>query len=137
MSRDAGAWPSPFETLASLAPQDKAVLSAPCIGVSAAGPCSLRRTANPVTVAPVSRSMLATNDALATARHLARAVALFAGTSTGANLAAAIATGQRRRRQAAVVTVMCDSGLKYPGTRLYDGSRPWFFFDSSRQSAAR
>jgi cysteine synthase A len=56
------------------------------------------------------------------ARQLARADALFAGTSTGANLVAAIDIGKRLGPEATVVTVMCDSGLKYMSTRLYDGS---------------
>lgn len=57
------------------------------------------------------------------ARQLARSDALFAGTSTGANLVAAIEIGKRLGKDATVVTVMCDSGLKYVGTRLYDCSR--------------
>jgi cysteine synthase A len=61
-----------------------------------------------------------TDDAMAMARRLARTEALFAGTSTGANLVAAIDLGRRLGRDATVVTVMCDSGLKYLSTRLYD-----------------
>jgi cysteine synthase A len=67
---------------------------------------------------------ISTEDAMAMARRLARSDALFAGTSTGANLAAAIETGKRLGKDATVVTVMCDSGLKYVSTGLYDGSRP-------------
>jgi cysteine synthase A len=65
---------------------------------------------------------VSTEDAMVMARQLARADALFAGTSTGANLVAAIEVGKRLGKSATVVTVMCDSGLKYVGTRLYDGS---------------
>lgn len=61
---------------------------------------------------------------MAMARRLARADALFAGTSTGANLVAAIETGTRLGKDATVVTVMCDTGIKYVSTRLYDGGRP-------------
>jgi cysteine synthase A len=61
---------------------------------------------------------VSTEDAMAMARKL------FAGTSTGANLVAAIETGKRLGRDATVVTVMCDTGMKYLSTRLYDGSRP-------------
>jgi cysteine synthase A len=64
---------------------------------------------------------VSTEEAMAMARRLARAEALFAGTSTGANLAAAIALGKRLGPDATVVTIMCDSGLKYLSTRLYDG----------------
>lgn len=65
---------------------------------------------------------VSTEEAMAMARQLARAEALFAGTSTGANLVAAIALGRRLGPDATVVTVMCDSGLKYVSTPLYDGS---------------
>jgi cysteine synthase A len=67
---------------------------------------------------------VSTDEAMTMARQLARADALFAGTSTGANLAAAIRIGQRLGPEATVVTVMCDTGLKYMSTRLYDGGRP-------------
>jgi cysteine synthase A len=67
---------------------------------------------------------VSTDDAMAMARRLARTDALFAGTSTGANLFAAIETGKRLGKGATVVTVMCDSGVKYLSTRLYDRSRP-------------
>jgi cysteine synthase len=68
---------------------------------------------------------ISTGEAMATARRLARADALFAGTSTGANLAAALAVGKRLGRDATVVTVMCDSGIKYVSTGLYNlGAKP-------------
>ena len=63
---------------------------------------------------------VSTDEAMVVARQLARTDALFAGTSTGANLVAAIGTGKRLGRDATVVTVMCDTGLKYMSTRLYD-----------------
>ena len=62
---------------------------------------------------------VSTDDAMAMARRLARADALFAGTSTGANLIAAIEVGKRLGAAATVVTVMCDFGIKYLSTRLY------------------
>ena len=67
---------------------------------------------------------VATAEAMAMARRLAHADALFAGTSTGANLVAAIELGKRLGKDATVVTVMCDSGIKYVSTPLYDGGRP-------------
>lgn len=67
---------------------------------------------------------VSTEDAMAMARQLARSDALFAGTSTGANLVAAIEIGKRLGKDATVVTVMCDSGIKYLSTRLYDCSQP-------------
>jgi cysteine synthase len=66
---------------------------------------------------------VSTGDAMAMARQLARSDALFAGTSTGANLVAAIEIGKRLGSDATVVTVMCDSGIKYVSTLLYDRSQ--------------
>ena len=62
---------------------------------------------------------VSTEEAMAMARHLARSEAVFAGTSTGANLVAAFALGQRLGPAATIVTVMCDSGVKYLSTALY------------------
>jgi cysteine synthase len=60
-----------------------------------------------------------TDDAKAMARRLAREEGLFAGTSAGANVIAAIRVGQRLGPGATVVTLMADSGLKYLGTDVY------------------
>lgn len=53
------------------------------------------------------------------ARRLAREEGLFAGTSSGANVIAAIELGRRLGPDAMVVTLMCDSGLKYLSTDVY------------------
>ena len=53
------------------------------------------------------------------ARRLAREEAIFAGTSSGANVIAAIQVGQRLGPGASVVTLIADSGLKYLSTDLY------------------
>jgi len=58
-------------------------------------------------------------DAKAMARRLAREEGLFAGTSGGANVIAAMQIGQRLGRDATVVTLLPDSGLKYLGTDVY------------------
>jgi cysteine synthase A len=58
-------------------------------------------------------------DAKAMARRLAREEGLFAGTSSGANVVAAIRTAQNLGAGAVVVTLMVDSGLKYMSTDLY------------------
>jgi cysteine synthase A len=63
---------------------------------------------------------VSTEDAMAMARRLARSESVFAGTSTGANLVAAFALGQRLGPAATIVTVMCDSGVKYLSTALYN-----------------
>ncbi len=60
-----------------------------------------------------------TDEAKEMARRLAREEALFAGTSSGANVAAAIETGRQLGAGAAVVTLMADSGLKYVSTDVY------------------
>ena len=60
-----------------------------------------------------------TADAKEMARRLAREEALFAGTSSGANVVAAIQVGLRLGPDATVVTLMCDSGLKYLSTNVY------------------
>jgi cysteine synthase A len=67
-----------------------------------------------------------TDDAKAMARRLAREEGLFAGTSSGANVLAAIHVAERLGPGAKVVTLMADSGLKYLGTDVYrsGGARP-------------
>ncbi len=62
-----------------------------------------------------------TDDAKDMARRLAREEALFAGTSSGANVVAAIRVAQRLGPDAKVVTLMADSGLKYLSTDVYRG----------------
>jgi cysteine synthase len=64
-----------------------------------------------------------TEDAKEMARRLAREEGLFAGTSSGANVAAAIRIGQRLGPNATVVTLMADSGLKYVNTDVYRKER--------------
>jgi len=60
-----------------------------------------------------------TDDAKEMARRLAREEALFAGTSSGANVVAALQVAERLGRGAKVVTLMADSGLKYLSTDVY------------------
>ena len=60
-----------------------------------------------------------TADAEAMARRLAREEGLFAGTSSGANVTAAIQLGLRLGRGATVATLLVDSGLKYLSTDVY------------------
>lgn len=62
-----------------------------------------------------------TADAKEMARRLAREEALFAGTSSGANVVAAIQVATRLGRGRKVVTLMADSGLKYLSTDVYKG----------------
>jgi cysteine synthase A len=60
-----------------------------------------------------------TDDAKAMARRLAREEALFGGTSSGANVIAAIQVGKQLGPGKKVVTLMIDSGLKYLSTDVY------------------
>ncbi|MCI0604467.1 cysteine synthase family protein [bacterium] len=60
-----------------------------------------------------------TNDAKEMARRIAREEALFAGTSSGANVVAALQVAERLGPDANVVTLMADSGLKYLSTDVY------------------
>ena len=62
---------------------------------------------------------VSTHEAKEMARRLAREEALFAGTSTGANIVAAIRVAARLGTGHTVVTIACDSGLKYLSTDLY------------------
>jgi cysteine synthase A len=60
-----------------------------------------------------------TDDAKEMARRIAREEALFAGTSSGADVLAAIRVGEQLGPGAKVVTLMADSGLKYLNTDVY------------------
>jgi len=60
-----------------------------------------------------------TEEAKEMARRIAREEALFAGTSSGANVVAAIQVARRLGPGAKVVTLMADSGLKYLSTDVY------------------
>jgi len=68
---------------------------------------------------------VSTEEAMAMAFRLAREEGLFAGTSTGANVVAALRLAERLGPDATVVTVMCDTGMKYLktfGARLEAGA---------------
>jgi len=62
---------------------------------------------------------VSTAEAEAMARRLAREESLLAGTSSGANVVAAIRLAQRLGPEATVVTLMIDSGMKYLSTQVY------------------
>jgi len=64
---------------------------------------------------------VSTDEAEDMARRLAREEALFAGTSSGANVVAALEVARRLGPGATVVTLMVDSGLKYLSTGVYRG----------------
>lgn len=56
---------------------------------------------------------VSTEEATAMAFRLAREEGLFAGTSTGANVVAALRLAQELGPHATVVSVLCDTGMKY------------------------
>ena len=60
-----------------------------------------------------------TAEAKEMARRLAREEAIFAGTSSGANVVAALQVAERLGPTATVVTLVADSGLKYLSTDVY------------------
>ncbi|MFH2035434.1 MAG: cysteine synthase family protein [Candidatus Zixiibacteriota bacterium] len=60
-----------------------------------------------------------TDDAKAMARRLAREEGLFAGTSSGANVIAAIRLGEQLGPEASIATLMVDSGMKYMSTDIF------------------
>ena len=57
--------------------------------------------------------LVSTEEAIAMALRLAREEGLFAGASTGANVIAALRLAERSGSDATIVTVMCDTGMKY------------------------
>ena len=59
-------------------------------------------------------------DAIATARELAKREGIFGGFSTGANVAAALQLAQKAQPGQAIVTLANDTGLKYLSTDLYE-----------------
>jgi len=58
--------------------------------------------------------------AMAMARRLAAEEGLFAGTSTGANVVAALRVAEQLGEEASVVTIGCDSGLRYLSTEVFE-----------------
>ncbi len=62
---------------------------------------------------------VSTDEAKAMARRLAREEGVFAGTSTGANVVAAIRVAQALGPGATVATIIIDSGLRYLSTDVY------------------
>ena len=60
-----------------------------------------------------------TAEAKAMARRLAREEAIFTGTSTGANIVAALQVARRLGSGATVATIIIDSGLRYLSTDVF------------------
>jgi len=62
-----------------------------------------------------------TEEAKAMARRLAREEAIFAGTSTGANVVGALRLAERLGVGKTVGTIIVDSGLRYVSTDVFRG----------------
>lgn len=62
---------------------------------------------------------VSSDEAMAMARRLAREEGIFAGTSTGANVVAALRVAARLGPGATVATLVVDSGLRYLSTEVY------------------
>ena len=65
---------------------------------------------------------VSTEEAMAMAMRLAREEGLFAGTSTGANVVAALRVAEEMPG-ATIVTVMCDTGMKYLHTYAHQSDQ--------------
>lgn len=111
---------NPDILIAAVEPAESAVLSGRPTGshrIEGVGIGYLPPLWNPKlvnTIMPVS-----TEEAQAMARRLAKEEALFVGTSSGANVVAALKVAERLGPNATVVTLMIDSGLRYLSTDLY------------------
>ncbi len=66
---------------------------------------------------------VSSSEAQQMTRELAKREGLCAGTSSGANVVAALRLAERLGPGHTVVTVLCDSGLKYLSTDLYSSRR--------------
>jgi len=60
------------------------------------------------------------DDAIETARKLARVEGLFVGISSGANVFAALQIARRLEPDQNVVTILCDTGERYLSMGIYD-----------------
>lgn len=110
----------PAVHVAVVEPAESAVLSGGAPGshkIEGVGIGSVPPLYEPSVVDEVLR--VGTEEAKAMARRLAREEALFGGTSSGANIVAALRVAERLGPSATVVTLMCDSGLKYLSTDVY------------------
>ena len=111
---------SPAMRIAAVEPAESPVLSGGAPGahkIEGVGPGFVPPMWKPGLADEVLR--VSTVEAKAMARRLAKEEALFAGTSTGANVVAAIQVARQLGPRGTVATLACDSGLKYLSTDLY------------------
>jgi cysteine synthase len=108
-----------FRTLA-VEPAESPVLSGGIAGahkIEGVGPGFVPPLWNSAAVDAIEA--VSTADAMGMCRRLAREEAIFGGTSSGANVVAALREAKRLGPGHTVVTLICDSGLKYLSTDLY------------------
>lgn len=106
--------------IAAVEPAESAVLSGQPTGshkIEGIGIGYIPPLWNPKIVGEIIR--VTTEEAKAMTRRLAREEALFVGTSSGANVVAALRVAERLGPEATVVTIMVDSGLRYLSTDLF------------------
>lgn len=68
---------------------------------------------------------VSTEEAVSMAVRLAREEGLFAGTSTGANVVAALRFAERLQPGSTIVLVMCDTGMKYLSNPSFQAHTSW------------
>ena len=100
--------------LCALEPSSSAVLSG-----QPAGPHTIDGTAAGF-IPPIYEATLV-DQVMALNEQLARQEGLFVGTSTGLNVAAALHLARKLGPDKTVVTLACDSGLKYLSGELFQG----------------
>lgn len=111
---------SPRVRVVAVEPEESAVLSGGAPGghnIEGVGPGFVPPMWRPELADEIAR--VSTGDAKAMARRLAREEGIFAGTSTGANVIAALRVAEGLGAGQTVATIACDSGLKYLSTDLY------------------
>ena len=75
--------------------------------------------------APIDRHVkVNSSEAIAMTRRLAREFGLLVGTSSGANVAAAVGVAQKLGPAAQVVTILCDRAERYYSTSLFETAKP-------------
>jgi len=113
---------SPHLRVVAVEPGESAVLSGGAPGphnIEGVGPGFVPPMWTPALVDDIMP--VTTADAKEMARRLAREEGIFAGTSSGANVVAALSVARRLGPGRTVATLICDSGLKYLSTDLYGG----------------
>ena len=112
---------NPKVRVIAMEPAEAAMLSGemPCChsieGVAGGYVPPLLREAHLDSVVKVSSA-----DALAMTRRLSREFGLLVGTSSGANVAAALRTARDLGPESRVVTILCDRAERYYSTKLFD-----------------